>query len=73
MEINVVVVPNSRVAAVTKVDGSNYKVKVNARAIEGKANERLVEILSEYFNVPRSHVRITKGTGSRNKSVQILP
>lgn len=71
MEIRVVVVPNSRTAAVTKISDSSYRVKVNARAVEGRANARLLEILAEYFYIPKSHVRIVKGLSNRNKVVEI--
>jgi uncharacterized protein len=66
-----VVTPNAKIPTVVKGDDDVYKVKVNARASEGKANMRLVEILAEHFNVPKSHIRILKGLGSRNKLVEI--
>jgi len=71
MEIKVTATPNAKFPAVVKINESNYKVKVNARAAEGKANARLVEILAEYFNVSKSHIRILKGANSRNKVVEI--
>jgi uncharacterized protein YggU (UPF0235/DUF167 family) len=71
MKINVIVTPNSRVPAVIKVGDNNYKVKVNARAAEGRANARLIEILSDYLDTPKSRIRILKGLSSRNKLVEI--
>lgn len=71
MRINVIVTPNARIPSVVKSEDGSYKLKVNARASEGKANLRLVEMLAEYFDVPKSHIRITKGLGSRNKLVEI--
>ena len=72
MEINVIVIPNSKAAMVVKVDNRNYRVKVNAPPKEGRANVRLVEILAEHFGVPKSSVRVLKGYGSRNKVVGIF-
>ena len=72
MQINVRVTPNAKVPAVIKVDELNYRVKVNAQAIEGKANERLVEILAEHFKVKKSCVRIIKGQNGRNKIIEVL-
>lgn len=75
MEINVRVTPNAKTAhamnAVVKIDEKNYMVKVNAPAIEGKANKRLLEIVADYFNVKKSAVRIIKGESSRNKVLEI--
>jgi len=71
MKINVIVTPNSKKVEVEKIGEENYKVRVDAPAVEGKANKRLVEILSEYFNVPKSSIKILKGFKNRNKIVSI--
>ena len=72
MKINVIVKPNSKKAEVEKIDEENYKIKVNAPASEGEANKRLIEILSEHFNVSKSSIRILKGFKNRNKIVEII-
>jgi uncharacterized protein (TIGR00251 family) len=71
MIIKVRVTPNSKSPSVIK-SGDSYGVKVNAPAREGKANERLVEILADHFSAPKSRVRIVKGAGGREKLVEIL-
>ena len=71
MNINVRVTPNSKVPAIVKIAESNYKVKVNAPANEGRANERLIEILAEHFGVSKSSIIILKGSKSRDKLVRI--
>jgi len=71
MRINVLVVPNSKVSDVIKTDETNYKVRVDAAAFENKANKRLIEILAEYFNVPKYSIKILKGFKNRNKIVSI--
>jgi hypothetical protein len=71
MKINITVTPNSNTSEVIELSENNYKVRVNAPASEGAANKRLVEILSEYFNVPKSSVKILKGFKNRNKIVSI--
>jgi uncharacterized protein len=37
----------------------------------GRANAALVELLAELLGVPRSHVRVVGGHGSRRKLVEI--
>lgn len=71
MIIGIAVTANAKKSAVVKVDEQNYKVKVDAPAIEGRANERLVEILADHFGVAKSRIRILRGLGSRKKVVEI--
>ena len=70
MQIRVSVVPRSMKAEVIEVEGG-YKIRVDVPASDGKANERLIELLSEYFKVKKSSVKILKGLKSRNKIVVI--
>ncbi len=71
MIINVSVTPNSRRPSVSKINEENYEVKVDERAEGGRANARLIEILSEYFGVRKSSISIIKGSRSRDKVVLI--
>ena len=47
------------------------KLRLAAPAVEGKANDALVEFLADYFNVPRRSVRIVSGLKSRQKRVSV--
>jgi uncharacterized protein (TIGR00251 family) len=71
MKLNITVIPNAKSPEIIKIDENDYKIKVDASASEGKANVRLIELLSEYFNVSKSSVRILKGFKNRNKIVSI--
>lgn len=51
--------------------GDRIKVRLTARAVDGKANEALIALLSDHFNVPTRSVRIISGLKSRQKRVQI--
>lgn len=53
--------------------GDRIKVRVAGRAVEGKANEALIEFLAAHFRVPRRNVRILSGLKSRHKRVEIVP
>jgi len=46
-------------------------VKVSAPPIEGRANERLREILAERLSIPKGRIKIVKGITSRNKEVEL--
>ena len=49
--------------------GGRMKLRLAAPAVEGKANEALVEFLADYFGVPKRNVRIAAGLKSRQKRV----
>jgi len=59
---------NSRVV----LEGDIYKVFVKSLPKEGKANEELVEVLSEHFHIPKSNIEIKRGLKSRSKIVFIF-
>ncbi len=68
--INVRVVPNAKKNEIIQ-QADCLKIKVTAPPVEGKANEILIEVLAEHFNVKKSAIRIIKGERSRNKMVMI--
>jgi hypothetical protein len=51
--------------------GERIKVRLAARAQDGKANEALIEFLAQHYGVPKRSVRITAGLKSRQKRVVI--
>jgi len=51
--------------------GERLKVRLAARAVDGKANEALIEFLAAHYRVPRRNVRIASGLKSRQKRVII--
>ena len=71
MRINVFVKPNAKYSQVTKVSQFDYKVSVDAPVEDDKANKRLIEILAEHFEVPKSFVSILKGFRSKKKIIEI--
>ncbi len=51
--------------------GGALKVRLRAPAVEGRANEALVEFLADLLKRPKSAVRILSGERSRTKRVEI--
>lgn len=47
------------------------KIKLTAPPVDGKANEELIEYLSEIFSVSKKQILITKGESNRHKTVEI--
>ncbi len=69
--LNVRVEPRSSRTEVTAAPDGLLKVKLTAPPVGGAANKQLIEVLSEYFGVKKSAVRIVRGGASRNKVVEI--
>jgi uncharacterized protein (TIGR00251 family) len=51
--------------------GERIKIRLAARAVDGKANQALIEFLACHYGVSKSKVRILSGLKSRQKRVQI--
>ena len=71
MKISVRVKPGSKKETVERVDDTSFIAHVKAPPVEGKANDALVRLLSEYFGVPKNHIQIIKGATSKYKLVEI--
>ena len=71
MKIQVKVKPNSKTEEVSQ-EGDSFIVKVKEPPKEGKANQAVIKLLAEYFDVPQSQVRIISGFRSRNKIVEVV-
>ncbi len=70
MKIKVKVYPNSSKERVKQELGV-LKVYVSASPEKGKANKRVVDILSKYLKVKKSSLKIIRGLSSREKTVEI--
>ena len=73
MKISIRVKTNARKNEVTQIDPTNYLVSVSVPPVEGKANEKVIELLAKYFDKPKRSFTIIKGTTSKNKIVEVLP
>ena len=51
--------------------GERLKIRVRERAVDGRANDALIEFLAAHYGVPRRNVRIVSGLKSRQKRVEI--
>ena len=51
--------------------GDRIKIRIQEKAVDGRANDALIEFLADHYRVARSKVRITAGLKSRQKRVVI--
>jgi uncharacterized protein (TIGR00251 family) len=66
------VVPNAKKTEFAGYREGELVLRLNAPAIEGKANKAAIEFVSRFFDVPRSAVFLIKGERSRHKIFQIV-
>ncbi|MDH4094063.1 MAG: DUF167 domain-containing protein [Betaproteobacteria bacterium] len=71
MILDLYVQPGASRAGFDGTHGDRIKVKLRARAVDGAANEALVEFLAGHYGVPKRSVRIASGLRSRLKRVVI--
>lgn len=65
------VTPRSSRNRIDGMAGDALKIRLNAPPVEGKANEALVEFLSDMLGVPRRNVAIEAGAQARIKRVRV--
>ena len=71
MILDLHVQPGARTSEFAGRHGDRIKVRLAARAVDGKANEALIEFLAAHYGVAKRDVRITAGLKSRQKRVVI--
>ena len=65
------VIPNAPRDEIAGWLGDALKVKVHAPALEGRANDALLDFLADQLDVPRRDLSLLRGDKSRRKVVQI--
>jgi hypothetical protein len=70
VKIDIQVKTGSKETKVVKID-SGLKVYLTSKPIKGKANEQLIEVLSDYFSISKSKIFLDKGGKSKSKRVII--
>lgn len=68
-KIKLKVSPNSSKCEIIKMKSGEYKIKITAQPIEGKANKCLIEFLSKTFKIPKTSIEILKGETGKDKTI----
>jgi len=69
--VSIRVIPRSRHEAVDLGRDGRLVVRTTTAPVDGAANDRVIELLAEYFGVRRRQVEIVTGHRSRTKTVRI--
>jgi uncharacterized protein len=65
------IIPNAPRNEVVGWLGGALKVKVHAPALEGRANDELLDFLAGHLDLPRRAITLLRGDKSRQKIVRI--
>ena len=71
MRVVVRVKPGSSKGPLVESDEDGLVVFVREKAIDGAANDGVIKILADHFDVPKSRVRVVRGHTARIKQVEI--
>lgn len=69
--LTVKVTPRARKSEIIGWEGEVLKVRLKANPEKGEANEELIELLSEAFQIPKSKIELIRGHKGRLKQVRL--
>lgn len=67
MKITVQVKLNSKKESIEKLADDSYLIRIRVPPVDGKANERIIELLAENLNCPKSAIRLISGHKGKKK------
>lgn len=70
-KINLRVIPRAKQNKITTDGDGTIRVHITAAPVDGAANDAVIKILAEYFDMPKSQIKIIRGATSRNKVVEL--
>jgi uncharacterized protein len=71
MKLKIIVKPNAKRNEVTKATDGTLVVHVTVPPVEGRANEKVREVIADYFNKPRRSISIVSGFKGKYKIIDI--
>lgn len=72
MQKRVKVKPNSKQQKIEEQADGTLTVYLKSSPVDGKANEELIKLLADKFDVPKSYISIKSGLSSRQKLIEII-
>jgi len=71
LKITVKVKPNARENCLKLLDSGIYEAKVSVPPEKGKANSKVIELLSEHLKIPKSKITLVSGQTFKEKVFEI--
>ena len=71
MRINVRVIPRAKLNRVEVQPDGIVRVHTTTAPIDGKATADVIKLLAEHYNVPKTSIKLVRGTTSRDKVFEL--
>lgn len=71
MRVSVKVKANAKRNSVEVREDGGLLVSVTSPPVEGRANQKVIEVLSDYFRTPKKNISILQGRSGKHKIVEI--
>lgn len=72
VRVHLFIQPKSSKNEVVGPHNGEIKIKITAPPIDGRANEGLIEFLSDHFDIPKRNVLLVKGDTGRHKTIDLI-
>ncbi len=72
MKYRIKVIPRASKNEVQVLGKNELKVKLTAPPVDGKANQALIALLADYFQVKRTSIQLISGETSQHKWVKVI-
>jgi uncharacterized protein len=63
--------PGAKKNKIVSLENNILKVKIAAPPVEGKANQKLIDFLSDIIDIPKSNITIKVGLTGKRKIIEI--
>ena len=70
-KIKLKVIIRAKKEEVLKIREDEYRIKVSCPPEKGKANQRIIELLSERLGIRKTRIRISSGETNSRKTIEI--
>lgn len=70
-KINLRVIPRARQNKIDVDEKGIYRVHITAAPVDGAANAAVIKMMAEYFDIPKSQIKMVRGETSRDKIIEI--
>ncbi|HEY5648502.1 MAG TPA: DUF167 domain-containing protein [Nitrospiria bacterium] len=67
----VIVQPRASKNGIVGIHGKALKIRMTAPPVDGEANSACMAFLSKTLGVPKNHIEIIQGAGSRKKTIRV--
>jgi uncharacterized protein YggU (UPF0235/DUF167 family) len=72
MFIKVKVFPGQKKDKIEETKKNSFSLRVKEKAEQGRAHQKVTEMLAKFFNVSKPQIRLVKGAKTRSKIFDIL-